>query len=94
MAIPKIHTRVITKKGKDVVKMLDGRWATVLSENETHIEVETVDIVYSNNFTGRSWHTTTGLHFYPTGDMIVLNLDKRIVEDKRAEILKARAKRA
>ncbi|MDD2218992.1 MAG: hypothetical protein PHS63_02725 [Desulfoplanes sp.] len=86
MNLPKPHTRVITQKGEDMVKMLGGRWATVFSENETHVTVELPKVVYQDD---GPYASSPGL-YRVFGETVTLELDKRLIEDERAAILKKR----
>ena len=90
MAKPTIAVRVTTRKGKDMLKLLNGEWADVISETETEVTFRAPEVVYVGDQTPLR---AFGIRFARTGEFYTNTYPKEYIEDHRPRCSAAREER-
>jgi len=80
MAKPTIAVRVTTRKGKDMLKLLNGEWADVISETETEVTFRAPELVYVGD---QAPLRAFGTRFARTGKFYTNTYPKEYIEDHR-----------
>ena len=79
-SFPKTTIRLTTRKGKDVVKLIDGRWGEVISETDEKV----IALVEEKKYVGdQGPYRAYGIYFVLTGKKEELTIHKLSIDDKR-----------
>ena len=84
-----LATRVLTRRGEDMLKLVDGRWAKILSEDTDAVMIETTSFEYVGD---DAFYANHDIRYLPSKKKTVLRYEHAFIEDKRAEISARRSR--